>query len=251
MSSTALFAVSKTPEAPPSGPPSAPFTAGCCLVERNRSGRCVLCRFLYRPDPEQRGQTRCEVGPRLRPTGKKVRSVRASRPHRWTRAPPPTMTFSHFLLRGHRRISGGGHGQSPMRRADSTAFNGSPSQETENQPARKPVAAPTRSKISNWRYLRLQNQAVRPPNRPPVVRRRRNDGAKGGGRHFEILELTHRLLNHRLELVHRQRGDVVVESFHFKAEAAVKSSSLPIITSTYLAISRFTSGLGLSANALP
>ena len=59
---------------------------------------------------------------------------------------------------------------------------------------------------------------------------------------LEVGELGYDLVNHILELIDFDIGNIFVYTFDFEAQAcSKKSSSLPIITSTFRAIARLTS----------
>jgi hypothetical protein len=57
-------------------------------------------------------------------------------------------------------------------------------------------------------------------------------GAHRGRDDLEVRVRRRAAFDHRGELVHLQLGEVLVDALDLEPEAAVKSSSLPIITST-------------------
>ena len=93
--------------------------------------------------------------------------------------------------------------------------------------------------------------AVVPENRAPVVLRRGDDAAQRGRGDLEIRKFLHGGFDHRLERVGLDVLELLSAPLTSKPSEAVKSSSLPIITSTYFAISRFTSCAFLAADGFP
>ncbi len=126
-------------------------------------------------------------------------------------------------------------------------------QEAEDQPTGKAVpAAHAVEDLQLGILTAFVEFAIHPADRAPIVLRCRNDLTERRGRHFEILELTHRLLNHLLEGVRFDLADIVVEPFHFKTE---RCREIFFIANHHIhVLGNFAvqfAGLGLSANALP
>jgi hypothetical protein len=147
-----------------------------------------------------------------------------------------------FLLRGHRGVAGRGAREGPVGRAVVDGELGVVLREEAELEARgeRVAAADAVEDLEARVGAALVELAVVPEDGGPVVDRGGVDVTERGGGDLEVGEFRTAVsimaLKASVSMCFRSSAPLTA-----KPSEAVKSSSLPIMTSTYLAISRFTS----------